>query len=110
MGITYTAALSVIRGGSRRARGLKHDRDGRLKLDAVRNYHNGRCYFHVYALNVGYSTPFNERLCLSMMEVPRSMPSGEMRTALLNLAAITAMEAGVDYVIRHMTPIKGEKK
>lgn len=102
--------LYVIKAGGRRDRGLKYDRDGRLKLDAVRSYYSGNCYLHVYALNAGYSGARTERVCLSCLTVPRTMPSGEMRVALLNLVAITAMEAGVDYVIRHMTPIKGETK
>jgi hypothetical protein len=110
MQIKYTVALATLRDWTGRDRSLKHDRDGRLKLDAVRSYYDGKCYLHVYALRVGYCTTRTERYCLSSLTVPRDMPSAEMRTTLLNLVAITAMEAGVDYVIRHMTPIKGETK
>jgi hypothetical protein len=110
MQINYTGLVRALRDDDRRDRSLKYDRDGRLKLDAVRSYYGGNCYLHIYTLKVGYSTTRNERCCLSSLKVPRDMPSAEMHTTLLNLAAITAMEAGVDYVIRHMTPIKGETK
>jgi hypothetical protein len=111
MQVKYTTMMRTLSERTfLRERGLRYDKDGRLKLDAVRSYYAGKCYLHVYALRVGYSTPQNERVCLSSLTVPRDMPSAEMRTTLLNLVAITAMEAGMDYVIRHMTPIKGETK
>lgn len=82
---------------------------GRVKLDLTRRFVHGKCALTAYALVRGYRSTV-AREWLAHMMVPTTMSNDDVRTALATLGALAAMHIGEDYVIRHMTKIKGETK
>jgi hypothetical protein len=90
---------------------LRHDSEGRLRVDATRSYYGGRCLLTIYGVpRLAAPNRTDVRKPLASMTIPKDMPRDTQRELLKNLAAITALHYGEDYVIRHMTPIKGESK
>lgn len=88
----------------------KRNTTGQIKLDMTRQYFHGNCLLTAYALLRAYNDTSRSREWVAKVKVPRDMPKEDMREMLKNLAALAAMHLGEDYVIRHMTPIKGESK
>lgn len=87
-----------------RASAYKRDNEGRIKLDVTRLYGNGKCFVHVYAIRKSH-TDRNARWMLKVLELPVPMRKPELREAMRNIAAVTAMEIGEDYVLRNITNI-----
>jgi hypothetical protein len=88
---------------------LRHDSEGRLKVDATRRYMSGKCWFIVYGIP-RFTAPSRQdtRVMLAQMEIPKDMPKGEQYLLLKNFAVLTGIHFGEESSIRHMTPIKGE--
>lgn len=86
----------------------KRNTAGQIKLDVTRNYVKGGALLTAYALLRAFNDTSRSREWVAKVQVPRDMPKEDMREMLKNLAALAAMHIGEDYVIRHMTPIKGK--
>lgn len=80
----------------------RRDLEGRLKLDVSRLYLQGKCYVHVYAIRKHHRDR-NARWLVGLVELPTPMRKAELKEAMHNIAAITAMEIGEDYVLRSIT-------